>query len=435
MKPLKIAIAGLGTVGAEVARLLLTDAVFLADRAGRPLQLMAVSIRDRNRDRGLPSEALEKIVFADDPVSLADDEDVDVIIELMGGSEGPARSLVMAALEKGKAVVTANKALLAHHGQEIAIKAEAAGLPLLAEAAVAGGIPALKTLREGLAANRVRRVSGILNGTCNYILSTMAETGKDFDTVLADAQALGYAEADPSFDIDGVDAAHKLALLSAMAFGVAPDMSALSITGIRQVSAVDFSLARDIGYAVKLLAVAECEEDGNPVCRVSPAMVPVSAQLAKVDGALNAVEVEAEPVGPIVNIGAGAGAGPTASAVLADVIDIARGRVSAFFGMPAAQLARPAGIGVLQRSSRYYIRLTVEDRPGVLADVTAVLRDEAVSVEALLQHGPVDGDGLVSVVLTTHAAPETSIQAVLARLPTLDCVHRPPVAMPVWALG
>ncbi|HEV2549905.1 MAG TPA: homoserine dehydrogenase [Stellaceae bacterium] len=420
-KPLKIAIAGLGTVGAGTVRLLQQNADLLARHGGRPLLLAAVSARDKGRARGVDVSAVR---WYDDPVAMTADPEVDVVVELIGGSEGAARAAVAAALANGKHVVSANKALLAHDGTALARLAEERRVALLFEAAVAGGIPILKVLREGLAANRVNRVYGILNGTCNFILTTMRESGRDFADVLAEAQRLGYAEADPSFDIDGVDAAHKLALLAAVAFANAVDFSGVYVEGIRHVSALDIAFAEELGYRIKLLGVARLTEHGLEQ-RVHPCMVPRSTPIAHVDGVFNAVVVEGDFVGRVVLEGRGAGAEPTASAVVADLLDIARGRWSSSFTVPAASLeARPAS-PMLRHVGAYYVRLMVVDRPGVIADIAAALRDEQVSMEQMIQRGRAPGEA-VPVVLTTHETEEAAMRRALARISALETVLEPP---------
>ena len=423
---MKIAIAGLGTVGAETARQLIHHHDQIAQRSGMTMTVTAVSARDAGRDRGF---SMEGIAFEQDPVALARRDDVDLVVELIGGEDGPALDLIEAALSNGKSVVTANKALLAKHGARLAALAEASGLALAGEASVAGGIPSLKMLREGLVANRISRISGILNGTCNYILSTMETTGRDFDDVLNEAQEFGYAEADPSFDVDGIDAAHKLALLTAIGYGVEPDFDAISITGIRGVSAIDIAAAKNFGYAIRLLAIAE-NHQGSITASVQPTMVPLSSGLAKVDGPLNAVAIDGEPIGSVIAIGPGAGAGPTASAVLADIVDVAAGRAAPFFGAKASELS-PATASNIGEVCRFYLRLTVYDRPGVLADVTAVLRDHNISVESLLQQGRSDEGvhGTVPVVLTTHDTESQSMSAAIEEIKKLDAVTAEPTLM------
>ena len=425
-KPLSIGVAGLGTVGAGVLRLLAANGDIVAARAGRPVTVGAVSARRRGQDRGV---ALDGLRWHDDPVALAADPAVDVVVELIGGSDGPARALVEAAIAAGKPVVTANKALLAVHGAAIAELAEARGVPLAFEAAVAGGIPAIKGLREGLAANRLRRVAGILNGTCNYILTTMREQGREFGDVLAEAQALGYAEADPSFDIDGVDAAHKLAILAALAFGRPVDFGAVHVEGIREVTAMDIAFAGELGYRIKLLGIAGRDEAGISA-RVHPCMVPVAAPIARVDGVFNAVVAEGDFVGRVMIEGRGAGAGPTASAVVADLIDIARGRHTPVWG--GALDAAPA-VPMERHRGAYYLRLMVLDRPGVIADVTGILRDQSISLESMLQRGRAPGEA-VPVVLTTHDCEEAAMRAALRRIAGLDAVLERPALIRIESL-
>ena len=420
MRPLTLGVAGLGTVGAGVLKLLADNADVVAARAGRPVAVVAVSARERGRDRGVNVAGLR---WYDDPVALAGDAGVDVVVECIGGSEGPARALVEAALRAGKPVVTANKALLAVHGASLA---ELAGsTPLAFEAAVAGGIPAIKALREGLAANNLSRVAGILNGTCNYILTTMREQKREFADVLAEAQKLGYAEADPSFDIDGVDAAHKLAILAALAFGRPVDFASVHVEGIRQVSALDFQMAEELGYRIKLLGIAQRTEAGIST-RVHPCMVPAAAPIARVDGVFNAVVAEGDFVGRVVLQGRGAGAGPTASAVVADVIDIARGRFTPVWGSAAGALAAVPSVPMAAHTGCYYLRLMVVDRPGVIADVTGVLRDHSISLESMLQRGRAPGEA-VPVVLTTHECEEAGMRAAIARIEELAAVMEKPV--------
>jgi homoserine dehydrogenase len=420
-QPLKLAIAGLGTVGAATGALVRGQHELLALRAGRPIVLRAVSARNRAKPRGFQLDGVE---WFDDPVKMASAADADVVVELIGGAEGAARDVVEAALDAKRHVVTANKALLAHRGNQLAHKAEAAGLVLAYEAAVAGGIPIIKALREGLAANALTRVYGILNGTCNYILTTMRATGREFGDVLAEAQRLGYAEADPSFDVDGIDAAHKLSILAAVAFGHAIDFPALRIEGIRHVSAADIAYADQLGYRIKLLGIAHRTELGLEQ-RVQPCMVPVGSPIAHVDGVFNAVVAEGSSVGMSFYQGRGAGPGPTASAVVADIIDIARGHRVATFNQPAASLEKPQAAASERHRGAYYIRLLVVDRPGVIADVAAALRDEKVSLGSMLQRGR-DPDVAVPVVLTTHETEEGALQRALLRISALDTVLEPP---------
>jgi homoserine dehydrogenase len=420
MPPLRIAIAGLGTVGAGTMQLLQRNAELLERRAGRRLVVNAVAARDRRRERGVD---LAGVRWFADAAAMARDPETDVVVELIGASDGIAREVVAGAIAQGKHVVSANKALLALHGTELARQAELRGVALLFEAAVAGGIPILKTLREGLGANNVTRIYGILNGTCNFILTTMRETGRDFADVLAEAQRLGYAEADPSFDIDGVDAAHKLALLAAVAFGNAVDFTGVHVEGIRHVSALDIEFAADLGYRIKLLGVARMTPHGLEQ-RVHPCMVPQSTSIAHVDGVFNAVVVEGDFVGRVMLEGRGAGAHPTASAVVADLLDIAVGRWSPSFTVPAAalQVQRPSPMA--RHIGAYYVRLMVVDRPGVIADVAAALRDEQVSMEQMIQRGRAPGEA-VPVVLTTHETEEAAMRRALERIYRLDTVLEP----------
>ena len=427
--PLRIAIAGLGTVGIGTVQLLQRNAELLAARGGRRLVIAAVAAREAGRQRGVD---LSGIRWFADAAAMAKDPEIDAVVEVIGGSEGIAHDVVAGAIAAGKHVVSANKALLAHHGTALSRAAEAQGVALHFEAAVAGGIPILKALREGLAANNVTRIYGILNGTCNYILTEMRESGRDFAAVLSDAQRLGYAEADPSFDIDGIDAAHKLALLAAVAFGNAVDFAGVHVEGIRHVSALDIEFAAELGYRIKLLGLARLTPHGLEQ-RVHACMVPRSTPIANVDGVFNAVVVEGDFVGRVMLEGRGAGAQPTASAVVADLIDIAQGRWSQGFTVPAAALeARPAA-PMARHIGAYYLRLMVVDRPGVIADIAAALRDEQVSMEQMIQRGRAPGEA-VPVVLTTHETEEAAMRRAIARIDRLDSVLEPARVIRVEAL-
>jgi len=429
--PLRVGIAGLGTVGAGVVRVLTTNADLIAARAGRPVVVTAVSARDRSRARGIDVSDLR---WHDDPAALAADPDVDVVVELIGGAEGAARRLVESALECRRPVVTANKALIAVHGGALAAQAERAGVALAFEAAVAGGIPVIKALREGLAADRLLRIGGILNGTCNYILTAMRETGRDFATVLAEAQALGYAEADPSTDVDGIDAAHKLAILAALAFGRPVEFESVFVEGIRGVGAIDISFASELGYRIKLLGIARRTEDGVET-RVHPCLVPVGAPIAQVDGVFNAVVAEGEFVGRLMLEGRGAGAGPTATAVVADLIDIARGSLVPAWGASSESLSRLTSVPMTQCRGDYYLRLTVHDQPGVIAEITAVLRDCGVSLKSMLQHGEGRGvsAGTVPIVLVTHETQESAMREAVSRIGALPVVTERPTMIRIEA--
>lgn len=428
-EPLKIALAGLGTVGVGVIRVIETNAELIARRAGRPIRITAVSARDRSRDRGVD---LSGYAWDDDMTGMAAREDVDVLVELVGGADGPALMLARNAIASGKALVTANKAMIAHHGLELAEAAEAAGVPLKFEAAVAGGIPVIKGLREGAAANAIERIYGILNGTCNYILSTMEDTGRSFADVLAEAQAKGFAEADPTFDIEGVDAAHKLAIIAAISFGAKLDFDSVDTVGISRILASDIAQARALGYVIRLIGVAETDaSDGD--CRlfqrVHPQLVPIDHPLAHVDGPTNAVVAEGNFSGRLLFQGAGAGEGPTASAVVADIIDIARGEIGAPFSVPVADLEimprAPSG----HRMGRAYIRFIVADRPGVLAEIAAAMRDAGVSIESLIQKGEHEHDDSVMVALVTHEGPQSAVTEALRLLDGSPSLTAPPLVM------
>ncbi|MBX3563142.1 MAG: homoserine dehydrogenase [Sphingomonas sp.] len=409
--PLRIALAGLGTVGAGVIRLLDTNGELIARRAGRAIEVVAVSARDRSKDRGVD---ISRFDWVDDPVGLAEHADADVVVELIGGSDGPALTLARKSLAAGKSVVTANKAMIAHHGLELARAAESADLALKFEAAVAGGVPVIKGLREGAAANVIGRVYGILNGTCNFILSKMEAEGRDFADILSEAQRLGYAEADPSFDIDGVDAAHKLSILASLAFGAQPAFGDVAITGVRHVIAADIAEAAALGYRVRLLGVADSGPHGL-FQRVHPHLVPISHPLAHVTGSTNAVVAEGNFAGRLLFQGAGAGDGPTASAVVADLIDIARGEFGPPYAMPADALAAQGAADSGERRGRAYLRFTVPDRVGVLAEIAAAMRDAGVSIESLIQRGASEDDSVL-LAIVTHEAPERSVAQALEKL-------------------
>ncbi len=423
-QPLRIALAGLGTVGGGVVKLLDTNAALIERRAGRAIEIVAVSARDRTRDRGLD---LARFEWVDDAAALFARDDIDVVVELIGGADGPALTLARATLAAKKAFVTANKAMIAHHGIELAAAAEATGTALKYEAAVAGGIPVIKGLREGAAANVIGHVYGILNGTCNYILTTMEKEGRDFAEVLGEAQALGYAEADPSFDIDGVDAAHKLAILATLAFGTELDFGSVAITGIRHIIAADIAEAAAMGYRVRLVGLAE-ESSKGLFQRVHPCLVPLDHPLAHVAGSLNAVVAEGNFVGRLFFEGRGAGEGPTASAVVADLIDIARGEYGPAFAMPVASLARPGPAPAGERRGRFYLRFIVADRPGVLAEITAAMRDANVSIESMIQRGAMP-DGSVLLALVTHVCPERCVADALDRLDGSQSITARPMLM------
>ena len=423
MEKCQIAIAGLGVVGAETARHLIENCDELLQKTGKNISLVAVSARSKGKDRGFDMSAL---TWCDDPVALAALDDVDVIVELMGGSDGPALALTKAALQAGKHVVTANKAMIATHGIALARLAEQHHVQLFFESSVAGGIPALKILREGLSANKISSVSGILNGTCNYILSEMESTGRAFDDVLKEAQELGYAEADPTFDVDGIDAAHKLTILDAIAFGHMLDFEKLDITGIRDVTDQDIANAAEMGYRIRLIGRA----DVTGSAMVAPCLLPEAAALAKVTGALNAVYYEAEPVSTISAVGPGAGAGPTASAVLADIIDIAAGRHNYPFGKAVDDLAPTGASTSSAETASFYLRLEVTDKSGVLAEVTDVLKSFDISVETLIQKADED-EGAASLVMILHETNADAMRSALAILADLEAVRETPRSLMV----
>jgi homoserine dehydrogenase len=428
-EPLRIALAGLGTVGAGLVRLFEMNGALIERRAGRPVRIVAVSARDRTKERGVDLAPYE---WQDDMTTLAARSDVDVVVELVGGADGPALTTARNALKASKALVTANKAMIAHHGMELAGLAESAGVALKFEAAVAGGIPVIKGLREGAAANRIERVYGILNGTCNYILSTMEASGRDFAEVLAEAQALGYAEADPTFDVEGVDAAHKLAILAAIAFGARVDFPAVDISGIGRVRAADIAQAAALGYRIRLLGIADCVDDnrlakGGLFQRVQPYLVPLHHPLAAVEGPTNAIVAEGNFSGRLLFEGAGAGDGPTASAVAADIIDIARGDIGAPFSVPVAELEAREAADAGHRTSRAYLRFTVADRPGVLAEIATAMRDGGVSIESLIQQGRPEEGGEVLVAMVTHEGPEANVAEALRLLEGSESLTEPPL--------
>ena len=430
--PLRIALAGIGTVGAGVVRLLDENAALVAARAGRPITIVAVSARDRAKQRGVD---VSRFAWEDDMAGMAARTDVDVVVELVGGADGPALALARRTIAAGKGLVTANKAMIAHHGLELAEAAEAAGVPLKFEAAVAGGIPVVKALREGAAANALSRIYGILNGTCNYILSTMEDSGAEFAATLAEAQALGYAEADPSFDIDGVDAGHKLAILAAIGFGARLDLAALDAQGIRQIRAADIAQAEALGYVIRLIGRADvaAEADGTTALlqQVRPCLVPRNHPLAHVDGPTNAVVAEGNFSGRLLFQGAGAGDGPTASAVVADLIDIARGEAGPAFSVPVAELAPIRAADPGARRQQAYLRFMVADRPGVLAEIAAAMRDAGVSIASLIQKGHPGNGGPVLVAMVTHDGPQRCVDEALALLDGSPSLAEPPLVLPL----
>lgn len=407
-QPLRLGIAGLGTVGVGVLRIIRKQAALLTARTSRTIEISAVSARSRDKDRGV---SLDAYAWEDDPVALATRPDVDVFVELIGGDEGPAKQAVEAALAAGKDVVTANKALLAMHGQALAESAEAQGRALKYEAAVAGGIPVIKALVEGLAGNEISRIMGVMNGSCNYILTRMEDAGLSYAEVFAEADALGYLEADPQLDVGGIDAAHKLAILSSLAFGTRVDFDGITLEGIDRVSIDDIRAAADMGYKIKLLGVTQKTARGLEQ-RMQPCLVPDSSPLGQLQGGTNMVVLEGDAVGQIVLRGPGAGEGPTASAVLSDICDLARGMKGPVFGQAATSLSTsvPAHASL---PAAYYLRMNLQDKPGALAKIAAVLGEAGVSINRMRQYGHDAADAPVLIVThkTTPAAVAEAIDA------------------------
>lgn len=423
-EPIRIGIAGLGTVGAATLGFLINENARIAARAGRALQVDAIVARDRTKDRGVDTSDIR---WFDDPVALAKDDGIDLYIELIGGADGVAKASVEAALAAGKPVVTANKALLAHHGAALAkLAEETPGASLHYEAAVAGGIPAVKALREGLAGNGVTRVSGILNGTCNYILTEMESTGAAFGDVLLEAQNLGYAEADPTADVGGFDAAHKLAIMAAIAFGRQIDFAGVEIEGIESISSEDIAAAKDMGYRIRLLGMAERTPEGVSQ-RLRPCLTPIDSPLGSIEGVTNAVMLEGDAIGATVLVGPGAGGGPTASAVLADIVDVARGNTPPTFGIACNDLIQPESGKTIRDIGAFYLRIALEDRPGTLAEVAAALGQEGVSIHRMHQHDHTGNAAPVTIV--THICDLSAIERSKTRIAALPASVAPPVSM------
>jgi len=429
-EPLKLGVAGLGTVGAGLVRLLETHGSRLS-ALSRPIRIVAVSARSRSKNRGFDTDQFR---WFDDPVRLAADPEIDVFVELIGGDEGPAREAVETALRGGKHVVTANKALLAKHGIALAALAEDNGVALNFEAAVAGGIPVIKALREALLPNSITRVYGILNGTCNYILTTMQEEGRSFEEVLKEAQERGYAEADPTFDIGGFDTAHKLSLLTSLAFGTKVAFEQVHVEGIEKISQADIEAADDLGYRIKLLGVAMRTPSGIEA-RVHPAMVPKHSAIAEVSGVTNCVAIDGDFTGNMLLVGPGAGAHPTAAAVASDIIDLARGLVLAPFIIPSGELKPHQRARLGEHQGAYYLRLSVVDAPGSMAVVAKRMGDAGVSLESVVQRrerhalpgtSKADPTTPAQITLITHETTENAIREALAALESDDRVTEPP---------
>ncbi|MFP4239778.1 MAG: homoserine dehydrogenase [Rhodosalinus sp.] len=420
--PLRLGIAGLGTVGAGVVKIVRRKAKLIEARAGRPVTISAVSARTRDKDRGV---SLSDYDWEDDPVALARRDDVDVLVELMGGSDGPAKAATEAAIEAGKDVVTANKAMLALHGPDLAQAAESRGRVLRFEAAVAGAIPVVKALTESLAGNEIERVLGVMNGTCNYILTRMEGAGLAYETVFDEANQLGYLEADPRLDVGGIDAGHKLALLAAIAYGVRVPFDEVELEGIERISIDDIRRARDLGFRIKLLGVARMTGRGLEA-RMSPCLVRADTPLGQLEGATNMCVLEGDAAGQIVLRGAGAGEGPTASAVMGDVIDIARGMRISTFGVPATDL----GTVTMARSATpapYYLRMDLMDKPGALARIATVLGEAGISIDRMRQYG--HSTDTAPVLVVTHRCARDALDRALAAMPATGVLATDPVAL------
>ena len=438
--PLRLGVAGLGTVGSGLVRLMRQNAEQLADSTSRPLELAAVSARNKSKDRGID---LGAAAWFDDAVKLASDPSIDVFVELIGGDTGVAREAVEVALKAGKHVVTANKALLARHGAELSKLAEKSNVALNFEAAVAGGIPVIKTLRESLAGNQIKRVYGILNGTCNFILTRMQSEKRSFQEALQEAQVKGYAEADPTFDIGGFDTAHKLAILTSLAFGTKPALDQMHIEGIEGITQSDIEAADELDYRIKLLGVALLTESGIEQ-RVHPAMVPKDSAIAEISGVTNCVAIDGDFVGGVLLAGPGAGAHATASSVASDIIDIARGSRVPAFGVPSPKLKPYKRAKLGQHQGAYYVRLSVFDRPGALAKITGRMGDREVSLESIVQRRPPDAQvGIAAkpkpgsntpVVMITHETTEQAIRSALDAIYKDGTVSEKPQMIRIEAL-
>ena len=424
MKPVKLGLLGVGTVGASTAMVLMNNSAEIARRAGRKIEIIQAS--RRNIAAGMPQGSGD-INLVDDPFEVINNPEIDIVIELIGGDD-PAFELVMQAIEKGKHVVTANKALIALHGNEIFDAARKRGVNVVFEAAVAGGIPIIKSIREGLSANHIQSVAGIINGTGNFILTEMRDKGRNFDDVLHEAQQLGYAEADPTFDVEGIDAAHKLCILASIAFGIPLQFDAVYTEGISGISTEDVVYANQLGYRIKHLGVARRSQSGIEM-RVHPTLIPEKRLIANVDGVMNAVLVQADRLGPSLYYGAGAGADPTASAVIADIIDVARtittdaqNRVPHLAFQPDQIVDVPI-LPITEIQTAYYLRMRVDDRPGVLAEITRIMGDKEISIEAVLQKEPESGVTRATIIMLTQRIQEQQMVDAIDAIKGLEVVH------------
>ena len=426
-KPLRLGIAGLGTVGVGVIKIIQKKLSLLEARTGKQILISAVTAKSKTKDRGID---LSSYQWERDPVSLANREDIDVFIELIGGHEGAAKEAVEIAISKGKNVVTANKALLAHHGHELALKAEENGSLLRFEAAVAGGIPIIKSLTEGLAGNSISRIMGVMNGTCNYILTRMESSGLSYEEVFSEANELGYLEADPNLDIGGIDAAHKLSILSSIAFGTEINFNGVELDGIDKITINDIHQAADMGFRIKLLGVSQMTSSGLEQ-RMSPCLVPTNSPLGQLEGGTNMIVIEGDQVGQIVLRGAGAGEGPTASAVVSDIADLARGINFATFGQPAKTLKK-ASSSKSQIPAPYYLRMLLHDEPGALAKITKILSQFNVSIDRMRQYGHEDKNAPVLIV--THEIKHENLMTAIQELPNTKVLEAQPLAIRIEAV-
>ncbi len=423
MKPINVGLLGIGTVGGGTWTVLTRNQEEITRRAGRPIRITAVADRNLEHARSLVGD---QVKLTDDAFALVKDPDIDIVVELIGGYT-TAKELVLQAIENGKHVVTANKALLAVHGNEIFAAAQKKGVMVAFEAAVAGGIPIIKALREGLSANRIQWIAGIINGTTNFILSEMRDKGLSFDAALKDAQKLGYAEADPTFDIEGIDAAHKATLMASIAFGIPVQFDKAYVEGITQLQAKDIRYAEQLGYRIKLLGIAKRKENGVEL-RVHPTLIPAKRLIANVEGAMNAVLVQGDAVGATLYYGKGAGAEPTASSVIADLVDVTRlhtadkhHRVPHLAFQPD-QLTDFPILPIEEVETAYYLRMRAADKPGVLADITRILADLGISIDAMLQKEPDEGEDQTDIVLLTHVAKEKAVNAAMAKIEALTTI-------------
>ncbi|MFZ6800189.1 homoserine dehydrogenase [Undibacterium sp. Di24W] len=423
MKPIKVGLLGLGTVGSGTFNVLKRNQEEIMRRAGRAIEITMVAVRNVERAREIVKDEVEIVT---DGNLVVNHPDIDIVIELIGGND-VAKDLVLKAIANGKHVVTANKALIAKHGNEVFTAAQDKGVMVAFEAAVAGGIPIIKALREGLTANRIQWIAGIINGTTNFILSEMRDKGLDFATVLKQAQALGYAEADPTFDIEGIDAAHKLTIMASIAFGIPTQFDKAYVEGITKLEATDIEYAEQLGYRIKLLGITKRSEAGIEL-RVHPTLIPEKRLIANVEGAMNAVLVQGDAVGATLYYGKGAGSEPTASSVIADVVDITRLATAdpehrvPYLAFQPNSLSDLKVLPIAEVFTSYYLRMRVEDKPGVLADVTKILAEFSISIDAMLQKEPAEGESRTDIIMLTHQTQEKNVDAAIARIEALPSV-------------